>query len=301
MFVRWLAVVRVLLLVAFASVSAAPLSRAQTAGPVGDVRIESRFFTTSDGVRLHYLTAGRGPALIFVPGWTMPAEIWSEQLRDLARDFHVVALDPRSQGDSAQAADGHYPERRARDVAELVTHLGAADVTLVGWSLAVPELLTYTEQHGTSALRALVLVDGFIGADPDPAAPNPLRPTLIAMQKDRRAYTDSFVRSMFRTKRPDTYLAHLTERSMRTPTNTAFTLLANLMLTDGDWRPAVRKLDRPLLYVVQPSLQQQAEMVKALKPSARVEVFADAGHALFVDAPDRFATILREFAASAAR
>lgn len=62
--------------------------------------IQSRFFTTSDGVRLHYLEAGTGPALIFVPGWTMPAEIWEAQLRDLSREFRVIALDPRSQGAS---------------------------------------------------------------------------------------------------------------------------------------------------------------------------------------------------------
>ena len=257
----------------------------------------SAHFTTSDGVRLHYLDAGRGgPVLLFVPGWTMPAEIWMPQIEALAAEFRVVALDPRSQGESAPAAEGHYLERRAQDIAELINHLKLADVVLVGWSLAVPEVLTYTEQHGSRALRGVVLVDGFVGADPDPAAPNPLRPMLLALQRDRRAYTEAFVRSMFRRPPTDAYLDRLTELSLRTPTSVAFTLLANLMLTAGDWRPALQALERPVLYVVQPSLESQAQMVRALKPTARVEVFREAGHALFVDEPARFNALLRDFA-----
>ena len=36
--------------------------------------VKSEFFTTSDGVKLHYLESGAGPTILFVPGWTMPAE-----------------------------------------------------------------------------------------------------------------------------------------------------------------------------------------------------------------------------------
>ena len=33
----------------------------------------SAYFETNDGVRLHYLEAGTGPALVILPGWTQPA------------------------------------------------------------------------------------------------------------------------------------------------------------------------------------------------------------------------------------
>jgi microsomal epoxide hydrolase len=255
----------------------------------------SAFFTTSDGVRLHYLSAGAGRTIVLVPGWTMPAEIWREQLRDLSRDFHVVALDPRSQGESAQVAEGHYPERRADDMSELIAHLKVPRVTLAGWSLAVPEVLTYVERHGTSKLEGVVLVDGFVGSDPNPSAPNPMRPILLGAQRDRKKFTADFVRSMFRSRQTPEYLERLTQMSLRTPTNTAFTLLANLMLTSGDWRPILAKLDKPVLYVVQPALAEQAKLAKAAQPAARVEIFEGAGHALFVDAADRFNALLREF------
>ena len=79
-------------------------------------------FTTSDGVRLSYLEAGRehGRTVVFVPGWTMPAWIFEAQIEALDDRYHVVALDPRGQGESEVPAFGYAAERRGRDVAELI-------------------------------------------------------------------------------------------------------------------------------------------------------------------------------------
>ena len=70
-------------------------------------QIESGHFKTSDGVQLHYLEAGSGPTLVFVPGWTMPAEIWDPQIRHFAATHRVVALDPRGHGRSEKPAHGY--------------------------------------------------------------------------------------------------------------------------------------------------------------------------------------------------
>jgi non-heme chloroperoxidase len=75
--------------------------------------LRSVHFRTSDGVELHYLEAGTGATLVFVPGWTMPAEIWEPQLRHFAATYRVIALDPRGQGRSERPAYGYYPSRRA--------------------------------------------------------------------------------------------------------------------------------------------------------------------------------------------
>src|SRR2546430_1668991 len=84
-----------------------------------------RWFVTSDSVRLHYLSGGSGPGptIIFVPGWTMPADIWEPQLRYFARPARVIALDPRSQGASQRTSDGNYTDRRAQDIHELIAHI----------------------------------------------------------------------------------------------------------------------------------------------------------------------------------
>src|SRR5690349_18315971 len=75
----------------------------------------SAFLTTSDGVKLHYLEQGQGSTILFVPGLAMPADVWDAQIRYFAGSHRVVALDPRSQGDSAKPSFGHDPGRRGRD------------------------------------------------------------------------------------------------------------------------------------------------------------------------------------------
>jgi microsomal epoxide hydrolase len=256
----------------------------------------SGFVTTSDGVKIHYLEAGRGPAILFVPGWTMPAGIWEAQIRHFSKRWRVVAMDPRSQGESTQATEGHFPERRAQDIQEVVDRLKLAPVVLVGWSLGVPEVLTYVRQSGTGTLRAVALVDGDVGDDPNPQRSKEMWQWLKGMQLDRKRFAEEFVRGMYKKAQPEDYYHKLIALSLKTPTNTAVALLANTF-AQGDWRPALAKLDRPVVYIVTPELKQQAEMVRAKFPKVRVEMFENSGHALFVDEADRFNRLLEEFLA----
>ncbi|HET9019028.1 MAG TPA: alpha/beta hydrolase, partial [Acetobacteraceae bacterium] len=117
-----------------------------------------RIFVTSDGVRLHYIEAGRGHTIVLVPGWTMPAWIWNAQIADLSRQYHVIAFDPRGQGDSETARGGYEPQRRGQDIAELIRTLGPDPVLLVGWSLGVLDALAYLHADGDGRLAGLVLV-----------------------------------------------------------------------------------------------------------------------------------------------
>jgi len=133
----------------------------------------SGHFVTSDKVRLHYLEAGQGRTILFVPGWSMPAFIWEPQLAGLSPRWRTVALDPRSQGRSQVARNGHEPSRRGRDIAEAIERLGADRVVLVGWSLGVLDGLAFVQEHGDARLAGLVLVDNSVGEGkpPRPSCP----------------------------------------------------------------------------------------------------------------------------------
>ena len=89
------------------------------------VTVHDRWFRSSDGVRLHYLEAGPATArtIVFIPGWTMPAWIWTPQIEAFARRYHVIAFDPRGQGQSAAPEFGYTPARRADDIADLLSHV----------------------------------------------------------------------------------------------------------------------------------------------------------------------------------
>jgi non-heme chloroperoxidase len=261
---------------------------------LGAATVKDGFFTTSDGVRLHYLESGAGPTIVFVPGWTMPAEIWQPQIEYFSRSYHVVALDPRSQGDSDKPAEGNYPGRRAQDYKELIDHLGGSPVVLAGWSLAVHEALTYVQMFGTYKLSALVLVDMGVYTPSTQEERDRRYDSLHKVQADRKQFTTTFVRGMYHKPQSEEYLESVATASLKTPTNSAIAMLAELAVKN-DLRSALPKIKIPVLAVMTETNRSQAELITAAVPGSQAEVFTDAGHCLFVDDADRFNTVLETF------
>jgi non-heme chloroperoxidase len=259
------------------------------------VETRSGFFTTTDGVRLHYLEAGQGSAIVFVPGWTMPAWIWEKQIAFFAQHYHVVALDPRDQGESDKVAFGNSTPRRARDIQELVTHLKLSPAVLVGWSLAVSELLTYAEQFGGHDVLAYVLVDGGVWQKQDARVLSGMLGAYQLVENNRAIFTDQFVRSIYRKPQPDDYIKRVEEASLQMPADSAVAASISALGRD-DWTPAIRKLDRPVLVMCETKFKPTAaDPISSLLPTTQVELFPDAGHALFVDDADHFNSVLQAF------
>jgi len=251
------------------------------------------FFTTSDGVRLHYTDTGRGRTLVFVPGWTMSGEIWEPQLRAFASRYRTVTIDPRAQGESEMTGEGLYLGRRGRDIGELLEHLNLSDVVLVGWSMGVREVLTYVGASGTARVAALVLVEGNLWPQ---GALEPALENLRRMQADRGPFTRDFVKSMYVQPQTEAYINRVTAMSLKTPTDAAAMLMfANAFGNDTDMRPLFRTIDKPVLFVGVPAKKPQGDALKAAVPTARIEYVEGAGHALFVDQADKFNAMLDIF------
>jgi len=269
------------------------LLAASLAAAQSGANVKSDFFKTSDGVKLHYLEAGQGPAIVFVPGWTMPASIWEQQVQYFAKSNHVLAMDPRSQGDYDVAPEGHYSERRAKDIRELIDRVGVKSATFVGWSLAVQELLAYVDQFGTDSVDGLVLVDGLVRIE-EKEQPRFLG-FLRSISMDRKGFTPAFVRSMYKKPKSEQYYNQIVQSSLKTPTSVAVTLLTNAV-GKSDWSAAAKKAgSKPILFVCTPNSKGQAEVVKEQAPNAQIEIFDDAGHALFVDDAERFNKLVDGF------
>ena len=257
-------------------------------------RAADTYFTTSDGVRLHVIEAGprQADAVVLVPGWTMPAWIFQAQIAALSRFHRVLALDPRGQGESEIALSGYDHLRRGQDIAELLARLGPRPVVLVGWSLGVLDCLAYVQQHGDRRLSALVLVDNSVGEDPPPL-PSRLPPR-TGPRLEREVQMRRFVRGMFSRSPGEAYLDQLTKTALRTPPDAAAQLLS-YPVPRSYWRDAIYSVQKPVLYVVRPRFAAQADNLQARHTWAETVVFETAGHALFVDEPDRFNMLLQDF------
>ncbi|MGP0017442.1 MAG: alpha/beta fold hydrolase [Candidatus Sulfotelmatobacter sp.] len=256
---------------------------------------KSEFFKTSDGIRIHYVEAGSGRAIVFIPGWTMPAWIWQKQIDEFSKKYHVVAVDPRSQGESDKPTYGHLLETRSRDYKELVDHLGLQQPVLVGWSMACGELVKYAEQFGSDNVGGFVLVDGFL---PDKVSPEMfvgLSGWMNLLQQDRQKQADGFVRSMYKKPQTEDYLKRVIDASVETPADTAAVLIYD-MIAVKDFSPGLAKMNRPVLFTYQPDTQPTADFLKAkLGDKLRLEKFEGDGHALFVDDAEKFNRVLEEF------
>ena len=256
---------------------------------------KSGFFKTSDGVRIHYLEAGSGRPIVFIPGWTMPAWIWQKQIDEFSKNYHVIAVDPRSQGESDKPPYGHLPETRARDYKELVDQLGLKHPVLVGWSMACGELVKYAEQFGTDNTAGLVLVDGLLTDHPSPEMFVALSGWMNQLQLDRQKQADGFVRTMYKKPQSDDYLNRVIDASAQVPADTAVILIYN-MIAVKDFSPGLARMNRPVLFTYQPETQQTADFLKSkLGDKLRLERFEGDGHALFVDDPEKFNRVLEEF------
>jgi microsomal epoxide hydrolase len=261
---------------------------------------KSEFFKTSDGIRIHYLEAGSGRPIVFIPGWTMPAWIWQKQIDELSKKYRVIAVDPRSQGESDKPTYGHLPETRSRDYKELVDHLGLKQPVLVGWSMACGELVKYAEQFGTDNVGGLVLVDGLLPDKPSPELFAFISGWMNQLQQDRQKLADGFVRSMYKKPQPEDYLKRVIDASVQVPADTAAVLIYNMIavkdFSPGLARLAEMKTNRPVLFMYQPETQPTADFLKLkLGDKVQLERFDGDGHALFVDDPEKFNHVLEEF------
>lgn len=254
---------------------------------------------TSDGVRLRVIEAGLqapadAPVIALVPGWSMPAAIWLHQLTALGAAHRVAALDPRGQGGSEIPEKGFDIERRAADVSEFVNRYER--VVLVGWSLGALEALQFVHRFGSGQLEALVLVDSSVGEDPPP----PPTDFLESLRQDRVGTLSRFVRDMFRSAREEDDIEALIDAALRMPLEASISLFPRGIPREH-WRHIARSFGKPLLYVVTEQFAAQARNLLLHRPGTRIEVFENAGHALFVDDPARFNRLLLAFTAEITR
>ncbi len=281
-------------------IAALPLAAYAARAAALDEELALRSFrlTTGDGVQLNVLEAGPSqvdpslPVIVLVPGWCMPATIWQGQLQALGRRFRTLALDPRGQGDSEIPAAGYEPERRASDLRELLAPLPR--VVLVGWSLGVLDALNLVHRFGDSQLAGLVLVDNSVG---EPPAPRPSN-FISELRADRSATVERFVRGLFARPRPEAEIERIKQAALKMPLEGAIALLSYPFPREH-WRNIARSFAKPLCYCVTSRYLEQARNLQRERPATRVEWFEHAGHALFVDEPERFNRIVSEFAQAA--
>lgn len=98
-------------------------------------------YANSNGVKIHYVTAGSGPLVVMIHGFPDFWYTWRNQMEALAPQYQVAALDLRGYNlsDKPEGAENYDMRLLVGDVAAVIKHLGRDKAIIVGhdWGGAI--------------------------------------------------------------------------------------------------------------------------------------------------------------------
>jgi pimeloyl-ACP methyl ester carboxylesterase len=111
-----------------------------------------------NGVKLHYVTGGKGPPVVLLPGWPETWWEWHKVMPGLAARHTVIAVDLRGMGSSGKPPGGYDKKTMAGDIRALVAALGYDKVDIVGHDIGSMVAFSYAANF-PEATNRVVMVD----------------------------------------------------------------------------------------------------------------------------------------------
>ena len=117
-----------------------------------------------NGVTIHCLSAGQGPALLLLHGYPQSHVMWHHIAPKLARHYSVVCPDLRGYGDSSKPPGlpdhSNYSKRvMAQDMVDVMARLGHARFHLVGHDRGARVGHRLARDHGPQVVRSFTAID----------------------------------------------------------------------------------------------------------------------------------------------
>jgi proline iminopeptidase len=262
-----------------------------------------------EGVELYYRHAGAGaPVVVLSGGPGFDCDYMLPVARELAGTHHAIVVELRGTGRSRpnpiDASTVNLKEY-LNDLETLRNHLKIDRWTLLGHSAGALLAMHYASHYPAQVDKLVLVASGRIVARDGTAQMDNIIMRLPPEQAERlkqpnlsptermRIMTLGFFWD--RAKGAEMAAAFRPESQHRDVRD----LMANELLPpDGDLRPALRGFDRPALVItgrqdpLDPGVQYEIHL--ALKNST-LELIPRAGHFPWIEQPDRFFVVVREF------
>lgn len=270
---------------------------------------QSRFFTTPEKLRLHYLSWGPADAVpvILLHGLRAYAQTWEPLAKALLPHFRCYALDQRGRGLSDWAPAATYcTEHYVADLEALVRHLGLERFVLIGHSLGGANALEYARRN-PGRLHALVIED--IGPGSSSSGDGAARIRREMRETPTRFMDWDAARAFWRASRSGLSATAVDSRlrySMREAEQGIVwrhdqqgIAWARLNIPSVDLWPAVRMLDCPTLFIRGGASDflpvTTLSEVLAANPLIRAEEIAGATHYVHDDQGEAFNRLVVDF------
>jgi pimeloyl-ACP methyl ester carboxylesterase len=169
-------------------------------------------FVDSGGVRIHYVTKGKGPLLILMHGFPDYWYTWRGQMPALAKHFQVVAIDLRgyNKSDQPKGLENYTMQKLVGDVDSVVRHFKQKKAIVAGHDWGGAIAWSYAMAYPEKTERLVILNLPHPKGLQRELATNPqqqknseyaknLTPELLAMwvkdPQDRKKYVEALRRS----------------------------------------------------------------------------------------------------------
>ena len=128
-------------------------------------KVEDAFFD-SDGVKIHYVVAGKGEPFLLLHGFGGSAQENSEAIKYLSKNFQVISVDVRGHGKSGKPHDPDaYGMNLIDDQIRLLDHLKIKKAHVAGFSMGGVITLGMLGSHPERILSAIVGLAGWVPPD----------------------------------------------------------------------------------------------------------------------------------------
>ena len=118
-------------------------------------------FAEINGVKLHYLVAGKGDPVVLLHGFAETSHMWRPLIAKLSDKHTVIAPDLRGFGQSSAPEGGYTKKAMAQDIHALVKSLKYDRIRLVGHDIGLMVAYAYAAQYPSEVDR-IVLMEAFL-------------------------------------------------------------------------------------------------------------------------------------------
>ncbi|HVP12680.1 MAG TPA: alpha/beta fold hydrolase [Phycisphaerae bacterium] len=278
----------------------APVVPPSATAPAGKPSAETTGYVEVDGGKLYYEAAGSGPAVVLIHDGLLHSEVWDGQWDDFSKDYRIIRYDRRGYGRSP--APG-APYSNVEDLLAVLRTLDVQRATLIGSSnggrLAIDFALTYPDMVAT-----LVLVGTPI---------------------DSMGYSAHFIQRSYANLAADeeaSIVKWVEDRYIIAPTNKTARERARSLLkanpqdfndekhqyVKAPGQDVLANLSRirvPTLILVGAEdiadIHAHAGAIEAGIPGSQRAVIANAGHLAYLEQPEAFNEVVRQFLSLTAR
>jgi pimeloyl-ACP methyl ester carboxylesterase len=246
-------------------------------------------FTSLDGNRIHYVTAGEGDrTIVFIHGWASHLGFWREQVSLLAKKARLIFIDLPGHGQSDKPQTAYTMDFFADAVLAVLNAEKVDKAIFIAHSMG-GAVLCRLHHRAPEKISALISVDGLLCRPP--GTPEQARALVVPFSTPQYLdHAKGFISTFFPVPGSEALRDRVMSEMLATPQHVMFGAMLG-MFGEGqpDWM--LQKVNAPVAAINAPSLwwsNGYEKYVRSLTPRSDYVLMDGVGHFLMLEKPAEF-------------